>query len=62
MKKKHAGKVKVGFSTSSIYIKKSDKDNFRKKYWEKYCSKTKIMWRNIVTIHNVLKKKTKKQN
>jgi hypothetical protein len=23
----------------------------------KYCSKTKTMWRNIVTIHSVLKKK-----
>ena len=28
----------------------------------KHCSKTKIMWGNIVTIHSVLKKKSTKQN
>jgi hypothetical protein len=28
----------------------------------KYCSKTKTMWGNIITIHGVLKKKTTKQN
>jgi hypothetical protein len=57
MEKKHARKVKVKFSISSILKKKFDKDNFEKKHVRKYCSKTKIMWRNIVTIHSVLKKK-----
>ena len=28
----------------------------------KHCSKTKTMWRNIVSIHNVFFKKTTKQN
>jgi hypothetical protein len=60
-KKKHVGKVKSKFSTSLI-LKKIDKDNFEKKHVGKHCSKTKIMWGNIVTIHNVLKKKTTKQN
>jgi hypothetical protein len=54
--KKHVGKVKAEFSTSSI-LKKIDKDNFEKKHVGKHCSKTKTMWKNIVTIHNVLKKK-----
>jgi len=62
MKKKHAGKVKVEFSTSSILKNKFKKNNLKKKQVEKHCSKTKIMWGNIVTIHNVLKKKTTKQN
>ena len=31
MKKKHVGKVKAEFSTSSILKKQFDKDNFRKK-------------------------------
>jgi len=55
------GKVKAEFSTSSI-LKKIDKDNFGKKHVGKHCSKTKTMWENIITIHNVLKKKTTKQN
>jgi hypothetical protein len=29
----------------------------KKKLAEKYCSKTKTMWENIVTIHSILKKK-----
>jgi hypothetical protein len=34
-KKKHVGKVKAKFSTSSILKKKFDKDNFEKKnMWE----------------------------
>jgi len=60
-KKKHVGKVKAKFSTNSI-LKKINKDNFEKQYVGKHCSKTKIMWGNIVTIHGVLKKKTTKQN
>jgi uncharacterized protein Veg len=32
--KKHVGKVKDKFSTSSILKKKFDKDNFEKKMWE----------------------------
>ena len=28
----------------------------------KHCSKTKTMWKNIVTIHSVLKKRTIMQN
>jgi len=55
-KKKHAEKVKPEFSTSSI-LKKIDKDNFEKTHVGKHCSKTKTMWGNIVTIHNILKKK-----
>jgi hypothetical protein len=55
-------KVKAKFSTSSIFLKKFDKDNFEKKHVGKHCSKTKIMWGNIVTIHSVLKKKSTKQN
>jgi hypothetical protein len=62
MEKKHAGKVKAEFSTSSILKKKFDKDNFEKQHVGKYCSKTKTMWGNIITIHCVLKKKTTKQN
>jgi hypothetical protein len=62
MEKKHFGKVKVEFSISSI-LKKFDKDNFGKKHVKKHCSKTKTMWGNILTIHNIfLKKKTTKQN
>jgi hypothetical protein len=61
-KKKHVGKVKAKFLTSSILKKQFDKDNFGKKHVGKHCSKTKIMWGNIVTIHSVLKKKTTKQN
>jgi hypothetical protein len=37
------GKVKDKFSTSSILKKKFDKDNFRKKYVEKYYNKTKTL-------------------
>jgi hypothetical protein len=63
MEKKHAGKVKAEFSTSSILKNKFDKDNFeKKKHVGKHCSKTKTMWGNIITIHSVLKKKTTKQN
>jgi hypothetical protein len=51
------GKVKAEFSTSSILKKKFDKDNFGKKNLGKHCSKTKIMWGNIVTIQSVFKKK-----
>jgi len=62
IEKKHAGKIKAEFSTSSILKKQFDKDNFLKKYEGKHCSKTKTMWGNIVIIHSVLKKKTTKQN
>jgi len=61
MKTKHVGKVKAKFSTSLI-LKKIDKDNLKKKHVGKHCSKTKTMWGNIVTIHNVLMKKTTTQN
>jgi hypothetical protein len=56
------GKVKAKFSTSSILKKKSTKIILKKKYIRKYCSKTKIMWGNIVTIHSVLKKTTKQNS
>jgi hypothetical protein len=56
------GKVKDKFSTSSILKKKFDKDNFEKKHVGKHYSITKTLWENIITIHNVLKKKTMKQN
>jgi hypothetical protein len=56
------GKVKAEFPASSILKKKFDKDNFEKKHLKKHCSKTKIMWGNIVTIQSVLKKKTTKKN
>jgi hypothetical protein len=55
------GKVKAEFSTSLI-LKKIDKDNFEKKHVEKHCNKTKTSWENIITIHSVLKKKITKQN
>jgi len=55
------GKVKAEFSTSSILKKKFDKDNFGKKHLGKHCSKTKIMWGNIVTIQSVLKKKLQRK-
>jgi hypothetical protein len=51
--KKHVGKVKAKFSTSSILKKIFDKDNFEKKHVGKHCSKTKTMWRNVVAIHSV---------
>jgi hypothetical protein len=57
IEKKHAEKIKVEFSTSSILKKQFDKDNFLKKYEGKHCSKTKTIWGNIVIIHSVLKKK-----
>ena len=50
MKKKHVGKVKAEFSTSSI-LKKIDKDNFEKKHVGKYCNNPQCF-----------KKKTTKQN
>ena len=56
------GKVKAEFSTSSILKKKFDKDNFGKKHLGKHCSKTKIMWGNIVTIQSVLKKNYKEKS
>ena len=56
------GKVKDKFSTSSILKKKFDKDNFEKKHVGKHYSIRKTLWENIITIHNVLKKKTMKQN
>jgi len=46
------------FSTSSIWKKKFDKDNSRKKI----IKKKKTMWGNTIAIHNVLKKKTTKLN
>jgi len=55
------GKIKTEFSTNSI-LKKIRQRLFKKKHVRKHCSKTKTMWRNIITIHNVLKKKTTKQN
>jgi hypothetical protein len=42
--------------------KQFDKDNFLKKYMGKHYSETKTLWGNNITIHNVLKKKTTKQN
>ena len=48
-------KVKAKFSTNSILKKKFNKDNF-KKYTGKHCSKTKILWGNIIRIHGVFKK------
>jgi hypothetical protein len=57
MKKKHVGKVKVEFSTSSLFKKNSTKIILKKKHAGKHCSETKTMWENIVTIHSVLKKK-----
>jgi hypothetical protein len=48
---------KSEFSTNSILKKKFDKGNFETKHVGKHCSKIKIMWGNIVTIHSVLKKK-----
>jgi len=62
MKKKHVGKVKVKFSTSSILKKNSKKIILKIKHVGKHCGKTKTMWGNIVTIHSVLKKKSTKQN
>jgi len=41
-KKKHVGKVKAKFSTSSI-LKKINKDNLKKKHVGKHCSKTKTI-------------------
>jgi len=60
--KKHVGKVKDKFSTSSILKKNSIKIILKKKHVGKYYNKTKTLWGNIITIHNVLKKKTMKQN
>jgi hypothetical protein len=34
----------------------------KEKHVGKYCNKTKTIWGNIVAIHNILKKKTTKQN
>jgi hypothetical protein len=54
-------KLKLNFQPAQ-YKKKFDKDNFEKKHVVKHCSKTKIMWGNIVTIYSILKKKITKQN
>jgi hypothetical protein len=62
MEKKHVGKVKANFSTSSILKKNSIKIILKKKHVRKHCSKTKTMWGNIVTIHGVFKKRTIMQN
>ena len=62
MEKKRVGKVKAEFSTGSILKNNSTKIILEKKHVGKHCSKTKTMWGNIVTIHNILKKKTTKQN
>ena len=59
IKKKHVGKVKAKFSTSSILKKKSTKIILKKKYGEKL-QRNKNHMGNIVTIHSVLKKKTTK--
>jgi len=59
-KKKHVGKVKAKFSTSSILKKKSTKIILKKKHVGKYCSKTKIIRENFVTIHSVNLKKNYK--
>jgi hypothetical protein len=40
-KKKHVGKVKVKFLTSSILKKKIDKDNFEKTMWGNTVAKQK---------------------
>jgi hypothetical protein len=50
MEKKHAGKVKAEFSTSSILKNKFDKDNLKKKH---------LLARRVETIQKK-KKKTKK--
>jgi len=62
LKKKQVRKVKAKFSTNSILKRNSTKIILKKKHVEKHCRKTKIIWRNIVTIYSVLKKKTTKQN
>jgi hypothetical protein len=49
MEKKHAGKVKAEFSTSSILKNKFDKDNLKKKH---------LLARRVETIQK--KRKTKK--
>ena len=51
MEKKHVGKVKAEFSTSSILKKKFDKDYFEKKHVGKHCNNPQCF-----------KKKTTKQN
>jgi hypothetical protein len=43
MKKKHVGKVKAKFSTSSILEKNSTKIILKKKHVGKHCIKTKII-------------------
>jgi lysozyme family protein len=48
-----AWKVKAKFSIRTILKKNSTKIILKKKHVEKHCSKTKIMWGNIVAIHNV---------
>jgi hypothetical protein len=53
--------VKAKFLTKSI-LKKNSTKIILKKNMEKHCSKTKIMWGNIIAIHNVFFKKTTKQN
>jgi hypothetical protein len=52
MEKKHAGKVKAEFSTSSILKNKFDKDNLKKKH---------LLARRVETIQKK-KRKTKKMN
>jgi ribosomal protein L35AE/L33A len=61
MKKKHVEKPTVVI-LNQLNIKKinSTKISLKKKHVGKHCSKTKIMWGNILTIHNILKKKTMK--
>jgi lysozyme family protein len=48
-----AWKVKAKFSIRIILKKNSTKIILKKKHVEKHGSKTKIMWGNIVAIHNV---------
>jgi ribosomal protein L35AE/L33A len=61
MEKKHVEKPTVVI-LNQLNIKKinSTKISLKKKHVGKHCSKTKIMWGNILTIHNILKKKTMK--
>jgi hypothetical protein len=49
------GKLKLNSHQLNIK-KKFDRNNFEKKYIGKHCSKTKTIWKNIITIHSVLKK------
>jgi len=55
-KKNMWGKLKLDYQPVQ-YKKNLPKIILEKKHWGKYRSKTKIMWGNIVTTHNVFLKK-----